>query len=255
VTVSGTSLTYTPATTTPTTDRFTYMATDNGTGDPSDPAEVDLIVDHAPVCPSASLSVVKDGRLTLPAAPCQDADNDGYTVVVFRMPQNGLLDFGGPAYVPTPGFVGTDSFAYYAYDDFLASNDATVTITVTNPVQAPPPKDTTAPVAALASARGQKLKQALAKGLQLTLSSNEAGNATVTVSVDAKTARKLHIKREVGRASAAVRAGKLELTVKLAAKARKAFKKLRKVKLTVHAVVTDAAGNAAPLTTTVTLKR
>ena len=170
----------------------------------------------------------------------------------------GTLDFT-PAYAPDPGFVGTDTFAYLAFDDFLVSDVATVTVNVTNPVQStpppPPPKDTTPPVAALTSARGQKLKQVLAKGLHLTLATNEAGKATVTVTVDAATARKLHLKREVGRASADVRAGKLELTVKLTAKARKAIKKLRKVRLTVRAVVTDAAGNPATRSMTVTLKR
>jgi hypothetical protein len=120
---------------------------------------------------------------------------------------------------------------------------------------ATPVKDTTAPAATLTSVPGQKLKQVLAKGLRLTLSSNEAGTATVTVAVDAKTARKLHIKREVGRAGTSVRAGTLGVTVKLAAKARKAFKKLRTVKLSVKAVVTDAAGNPATRSLAVTLKR
>lgn len=258
VDVSGTTLTYVHTSTIPGTDRFTYTATDNDTGEPSAPAEIDLIIDSPPACPSASLSVLAGRRLELPASPCQDPDGDDYTVEVLQLPQHGMLDFG-PAYTPDPGFVGTDTFVYWAYDDFLVSDPATVTIAVTNPVLGPPPppplKDTTAPVASLASAPGQKLKQVLAKGLHLTLASNEAGKATVTVSVDAKTARKLHIKREVGRASAAVRAGKLELTVKLGAKARKAFKKLRKVRLSVKAVVTDAAGNPATRSLTVTLKR
>jgi GTP1/Obg family GTP-binding protein len=75
------------------------------------------------------------------------------------------------------------------------------------------------------------------------------------VTVDAKTARKLHIKREISRVSAIVSAGKLELTLKLTAKARKAIKKLTKIRLSVRAVVTDAAGNPATRSLTVTLKR
>jgi hypothetical protein len=259
VTISGTTLTYTPNPGFHGTDSFLYTATDdNGT---SAPAEIDVLADTAPVCPSATLTVSMGGRLSLPESPCTDADGDGYSVALTRAPQHGALDLSGdiPVYVPTPGFVGTDTLAYLGFDTFfLASDTATLTINVTNPAQTtppPPPKDTTAPVATLTSARGQTLKQVLAKGLRFTLASNEAGTAAVTVSVDAKTARKLHTKRVVGSASAAVRAGKLDLTVKLTAKARKALKKASKVRLTVSAVVTDAAGNAGRYSTTVTLKR
>ena len=257
VTISGTTLTYTPNPGFHGTDSFLYTATDdNGRSE----AEIDVLVDTAPVCPSATLSVPMGGRLSLPESPCTDADGDGYSVALTRAPQHGALDLSGdiPVYVPTPGFVGTDTLAYFGFDTFfLPSDTATVTINVTNPAGSPPPppKDTTAPVATLSSARGQTLKQVLAKGLRFTLASNEAGSAAVTVSVDAKTARKLHIKREVGSASAAVSAGKLNLTVKLTAKARRALKKTRKVRLTVSAVVTDAAGNAGRYSTTVTLKR
>lgn len=158
-------------------------------------------------------------------------------------------------YTPDPGFVGTDTALFYAKDELLWSDDALLTITVTTPVPSLPPPDTAAPMTTLSAARGQKLKQVLAKGLRLMLSSNEAGKAAVTVSVDAKTARKLHVKREVGSATANAVAGKVGLTVKLSAKARKAFKKLRKVKLSVRAVVTDVAGNATNRSLAVTLKR
>ena len=256
VTASGTTLTYTPDAGFQGSDTFFYTATAGA--ETSQPTEVDVIVDGWPSCTDASASVVTGHSVALTASTCTDPDGDALTVWGDSLPLRGTIVRTGPmsfVYTPDPGFVGTDTILFYAEDDFLRSDDATLTIAVTNPVFAPPPPDTTPPVASLVSAPGQKLKQVLARGLHLTLASNEAGKATVTVSVDAKTARKLHITRQVGRASVAVRAGKLDLTVKLAAKARKALKKLRKVTLSLRAVVTDAAGNATPVTKTVTLKR
>jgi hypothetical protein len=262
VTASGTTLTYTPGPGFHGRDAFSYTATNN---DGPTQASVTLVVDGAPACADTSVSIVAGTSLTLAGDPCMDPDGDAYDIWIQQRTAHGSVDFpddSDPIYTPDPGFSGVDTLGYFAEDAFgVDSPDATLTITVTaapagTPTPTPaPPKDTTAPVASLASVPGQKLKQVLAKGLQLMLSSNEAGSATVTVSVDAKTARKLHIKREVGRASAAVRGGKVQLTVKLAAKARKAFKTLRKLTLTVRTVVTDAAGNATPLTKTVTLKR
>jgi Bacterial Ig domain len=223
-------------------------------------------VDTAPACADTSASIVTGTTLTLAGDPCADADGDDYDIWTQQRTAHGSVDFpdnSDPVYTPDPGFVGVDTLGYFAQDELgVDSLDATLTITVTaapaaTPTPTPTPviKDTTAPVAGLASAGNQKLKPVLAKGLRLTLTSNEAGKATVTVSVDAKTAGKLHIKREVGRATAIVRAGKLDVTVKLAAKARKALKKQRKVTLSVRAVVTDAAGNAGARSLTVRLKR
>lgn len=260
-TASGTTLTYTPDPGFHGRDGFSYTAT-NGDGT-SSAASVQVLVDTAPECAGTSATIAGGTSLTLAGDPCRDADGDDYDIWIQQRTPHGSVDFpdnADPVYTPDPGFTGVDTVGYFAEDSFgVDSPDATLTITVTNPVSAPPPPppppDTTPPVASLASAPGQKLKQVLAKGLHLTLASNEAGKATVTASVDAKTARKLHIQRQVGRASVAVRAGKLDLTVKLAAKARKALKKLRKVTLSLRAVVTDAAGNATPLTKTVKLKR
>jgi hypothetical protein len=259
VTVSGTTLTYAPDPGFHGSDTFFYTATAGG--ETSAATEVDVIVDNAPTCTDASLSVVTGSVLAATASTCTDPDGDALTVFADSLPAHGTLARTGAmsfTYTPDQGFVGTDAFPFYVEDDFLQSDDARLTIAVTNPVPStppPPPKDKTAPVATLSSVRGQKLKQVLAKGLHLTLASNEAGRATVAVTVDAKTARKLHIKPQVGSATANVGSGKLELTVKLTAKARKAIKKLRKVRLSVRAVVTDAAGNSAHPSMTVTLKR
>ena len=79
--------------------------------------------------------------------------------------------------------------------------------------------------------------------------------------VDKKTARKLKIKRNarravtVGTLTQAIAAGDSTVTVKLTKKARKAFKRARKVKLLITMKVTDAAGNETMQSMTVTLKR
>jgi hypothetical protein len=262
-TSSETTLTYTPDARFHGYDAFTYTATnDDGT---SPTASVNVLVDTPPDCHDTSASIVTGTSLTLSDVPCTDADHDFFDWYIQGRTKHGSVEFfddgSDPIYTPDPGFVGVDTLGYFAIDSFgLGSLDATLTITVNalpqaTPTPTPTPRDITPPVAALTSATGQKLKQVLAKGLHLTLASNEAGKATVTVTVDAKTARKLHIKREISRVSAIVSAGKLELTLKLTAKARKAIKKLTKIRLSVRAVVTDAAGNPATRSLTVTLKR
>jgi hypothetical protein len=210
-------------------DQFTYQGTDNH-NEKSGIATVSILVDTEPTCSDVALSVPAGGRIALPANPCADADGDGMDIFIDVDPSHGDLDFSGsvPVYVPTPGFVGTDAVQIYAVDDFgLDSFNSTVTITVTappvtNPAPAPPaaqPQDTSAPVASLAAPSGQKLKG------------------------------------ELGRATAAAQAGKVQLTVKFTAKARKALKKVAKVKLTLQLTINDAAGNTTSKKVTLTLKR
>ena len=55
------------------------------------------------------------------------------TAALVRCPDHGfvlLFPNGSLVYLPAPGFVGTDTFTYKASDGTLASNTATVTITV-----------------------------------------------------------------------------------------------------------------------------
>ncbi|RYD24372.1 MAG: tandem-95 repeat protein [Verrucomicrobiaceae bacterium] len=71
-----------------------------------------------------------------------DAENDILKAVVVTQPVHGTVgqawegggDPAGFYYVPTPGFVGTDSFTYYATDGTLRSAPTTVTISVIPPV-------------------------------------------------------------------------------------------------------------------------
>jgi hypothetical protein len=94
-------------------------------------------------------------------------------------------------------------------------------------------------------------KQAVA----IALTTNENSTATLTLTLDKATARKLKLSRSVGQTKAALTPGTSTVTVKLSAKARKAFKKLKRVKLTLTAFVIDTAGNNLTQTLALTLKK
>jgi hypothetical protein len=129
------------------------------------------------------------------------------------------------------------------------------------PPPPPPPGDTKAPSLAVALTKGQKLPAVLKSGLKLGLTTDEACTATITVTVDKATARKLKLDRKakkavvVGTLTKALTAGKNAVTVKLTAKARKALKKAKKVKLGVAVTAKDAAGNTGTKSGSASLKR
>jgi hypothetical protein len=85
----------------------------------------------------------------------------------------------------------------------------------------------------VALTKGQKLPAVLKSGLKLDLTADEACTATITVTVDKATARKL----------------------KLTAKARKVLKKAKTVKFGVAVSAKDAAGNTGAKAATLTLKK
>jgi hypothetical protein len=109
--------------------------------------------------------------------------------------------------------------------------------------------------------KAKRLKTVLRNGLSLRLTATEDASATITLTVSRATARALGLKRKprrpvrVGGASAALRTGDSTVAVTLTAKARKAMRAARRVKLLVTVVISDAAGNRATRTLTVTLKR
>jgi hypothetical protein len=83
--------------------------------------------------------VVHNHTLTVNAAGVlandTDPDNDPLSAVLVAGPSNGTLTLnsnGSFTYVPTTGFVGSDSFSYLAGDGIANSNVATVTIAVTD---------------------------------------------------------------------------------------------------------------------------
>jgi hypothetical protein len=259
---------YTPSAGYHGTDEFTYTATDSHM-EQSAEATVQILIDTAPDCTNNSATVQSGKRLALPLI-CDDADGDDLDIFLSD-PLHGTLDLTGPdaIYSSTAGYVGQDAITYDAEDPFgRASSTVTLTITVTappaqTPPQSPPaapPNDATAPAFSLASP-STKLKPALKKGLRLVLTPNEGGTATIRLTVDRATARKLKLKRnakgpfKVGGLKTTLASGQSTVVVKLTAKARKALTNVRKVKLLITVVMTDPAGNSATHTMKVTLKR
>jgi hypothetical protein len=97
----------------------------------------------------------------------------------------------------------------------------------------------------------------LAKGLAIIASCSEPCTLRLQLVVDKKTAKKLKLGKKatvVGTLTRSV-SGTAKLKVKLTGKAKKRLKKAKTVKLTVKAVATDAAGNAATKTAKLTLTR
>ena len=84
--------------------------------------------------------VVNDLTATTPAAQAvtltlqaSDGDGDPLTLRTVSQPAHGRAGVAGTTatYVPDPGFAGTDTFTYAAWDGMADSNLATVTVTVT----------------------------------------------------------------------------------------------------------------------------
>jgi hypothetical protein len=95
----------------------------------------------------------------------------------------------------------------------------------------------------------------------LVLRSNERAKASLTLTIDHATARKLKLRRNakrrvtVGRARRVVASGRSAVVVRLTAGARKAIRQTRRLRLLVTVTLTDGSGNAATRRRTVTLVR
>jgi hypothetical protein len=248
-------------------DSFRYTVTNPGEA-PSNEATVTILVDAAPSCTNGTATVAMNGQVVLDALPCSDPDGAQDYFIWATDGARGRVDFLDDrvvTYTPSRDFVGTDTFVISAEDRFgLESQDATITVTVIGPpvtplptavpTVAPPPRDTT-PATVTLKSPAKQLKQVLSKGVAIELGTNENASATLTLTLDKATARKLKLSGNVGTLKAALTPGKATLAVKLSAKARKALKTAKRIKLTVTAVVTDTAGNKTTKTLTVTLKR
>ena len=105
--------------------------------------------------------------------------------------------------------------------------------------------------------RKQKLLKALKKGYFAFFSDNETGTAAGDLFASGKTAKGTAAKRKrVAHGTVKVtKTGKQKLVLKFTKKAKKAFKKRKKVVLSLTLTVKDAAGNTTKKTAKVTLKR
>jgi VCBS repeat-containing protein len=139
------SFTYTPATDFTGSDSFSYRASDGTlTSNPATVAITITGINDEPTAANDVYSITEDTILTVaaPGVLTNDSDPDGnpLTAVLVSGPSHGALTLNGNgsfSYTPASNFAGSDSFSYRASDGSLASNPATVTITVTAGNDAP----------------------------------------------------------------------------------------------------------------------
>jgi hypothetical protein len=253
--IAGGKVAYTPDDGYHGEDSFTYRASD---GDlESSPATVTLTV-TAP--PTASLAVDHSSAAqgaTLHFVATAD-DPDGGSIDEYRFSVDGAVVQTGASPSLSRRFdaSGSHTVAVRATDDEGQTATATKTVTISAPAGggttfAPPPPGGgspgggSPPTPTLAVAK-QKLKAVLAKGLAVRVTCS--CTLKLQLVVDKKTAKKLKLGKKatvIGTLTRTV-SGSVKLKIKLTAKARKALKKARSVKLTVR---------AGTVTKRVTLKR
>ena len=249
-TIAGGKVSYTPDDGYHGEDSFTYRASDGElVSSPATvtlnviaPPTVSLAVDHSSAAKGATLHFVATAD-----------DPDGGSIDEYRYSVDGaVVQTGASASLArrfdTPG---THAVAVRAKDDEGQTATATKTVTISAPSgggsTAPPPSGgPPAPPAAGGPSGGppspptlavakQKLKAVLAKGLAVRVTCS--CTLKLQLVVDKKTAKKLKLGKQatvIGTLTRTV-GGSVKLKIKLTAKARKALKKARSVKLTVRA--------------------
>jgi large repetitive protein len=136
---SAPNLTYTPAPGFNGSDSFTFRASDGSAV--SNTATVSITVtavNEPPVAAAGSATTAEDASVAIKLS-ASDPDGDALSYVIVTAPSKGKLSGTAPnlTYTPAADFHGVDSFTFRASDGVLASNTATVSITVT-PVNDPP---------------------------------------------------------------------------------------------------------------------
>lgn len=129
-------------------DNFSYRIFDGIVR--SNIVQVDIVIaDQLNVAPVAEEDSYVTGYETIlfinsiNGVLANDTDSNGDTLRARRAQdtQNGTVNLeidGSFSYSPNPGFIGTDQFTYYANDGILDSALTTVTVTVSEPDNAPP---------------------------------------------------------------------------------------------------------------------
>ena len=248
-------------------DTMTFVATAGG--EQSSPMRVDVKIlppDNAPVCTDVTATVASGHSVHIPAPHCVDADG-GTPVVVFDAPAHGTYNASTGQYRPKPGFTGKDTMTFAAVDYWkVSSKVGTITIKVTKASGGggggggSGPADHRAPRLRLDVPRRLDLASTLADGILFTAKTNEVSRLAVSLYVSRHTARHFGIKRHasarvrVGRVVSHLIPGKAVVAVKLSRKARAKLASARRVKLTLVAKVSDAAGNVRTRRATITLR-
>jgi concanavalin A-like lectin/glucanase superfamily protein/Big-like domain-containing protein/fibronectin type III domain protein len=133
VTISGTSVIYTPAAGFVGTDSFTYTITDGQGASAIGTVTVNVLAgDQPPVASSDTVSIPAGTSITI-AVLKNDTDPYGYSLSITAVTQgaHGTVTFESTSvtYTPAAGFIDTDSFTYTITDGY--DNYATATVTVT----------------------------------------------------------------------------------------------------------------------------
>ncbi len=103
-------------------------------------------VNDAPTAANVGISVSEDGSYTGTLDSVTDVDGPEISYELTKDVQNGTLSLGSSGsvtYTPDPDYYGTDRFTYRAFDGYIYSNTATVTITVSSVNDAPVAADET----------------------------------------------------------------------------------------------------------------
>jgi hypothetical protein len=120
-------------------DAFTYRASANGKTTAVLTASIAVAsVNDPPVASSDDAGVSLVGSTVSQAVPGvlgndSDVDGDGLTAVLDQDVSHGSLTLnpdGSFSYTPEPGYTGSDSFQYHAFDGSASSNSVTVSFLV-----------------------------------------------------------------------------------------------------------------------------
>jgi hypothetical protein len=134
VTISGTSVIYTPAAGFVGTDSFAYTITDGQGGSAIGTVTVNVLApNQPPVASSDTVSIPAGTSITI-AVLTNDTDPNGNPLTIAAVTQGayGTVTFTSTSvtYKPAATFVGIDTFTYTITDGYGASATATVTVTV-----------------------------------------------------------------------------------------------------------------------------
>ncbi|HEY0548048.1 MAG TPA: Ig-like domain-containing protein, partial [Verrucomicrobiae bacterium] len=145
------SFVYTPAANFHGVDSFLYRAGDGASFSSAALVRITVApVNDMPIARDDSYTTTEDTTLTIPLpgalANDSDADGDVLTAIMVSNPAHGSLSLnsnGGFVYRPNTNYNGMDTFTYRATDGGLASDIATVTLTVASANDAPVARDDT----------------------------------------------------------------------------------------------------------------
>jgi hypothetical protein len=134
VTISGTSVIYTPAAGFVGTDSFTYTIADGHGGSATGTVTMNVMAGNQPPVASSDTVSIPVGTSSTIAVLANDTDPYSYSLSISAVTQgaHGTVTFQSTSvtYTPAAGFVGTDSFTYTVTDGYGHYATATVTVNV-----------------------------------------------------------------------------------------------------------------------------